>query len=88
MKARLAMTPVVLIFCGCAATMSAQQMADYNGDGMISDAEMKQYNKQATVQERTVQTESIKRQGAVGTVRDTNEVIWTARSILSGIRSF
>ncbi|ESQ16256.1 MAG TPA: hypothetical protein DDY14_00595 [Chromatiaceae bacterium] len=68
--------------------MNAQQAADYNGDGVISDAEFKQFNKQASVQERNVYTESVKRRGAVNTVRDVNETVWSARSILSGIRSF
>lgn len=79
---------LVLVLNGCAATMNAQQAADYNGDGVVSDAEFKQFNKQASVQERNVYTESVKRRGAVNTVRDVNETIWTARSILSGIRSF
>jgi hypothetical protein len=79
---------MVVILTGCAATMSAQQTSDYNGDGVVSDAEFKQYNKQAAVQERNVYTESVKRRGAVNTVRDVNETVWTARSILSGIRSF
>jgi hypothetical protein len=79
---------LALLLTGCAATMSAQQAADYDGDGAISDAEYKQYNKQANVQERNVYTESVKRRGAVNTVHDVNEVVWTARSILSGIRSF
>jgi len=68
--------------------MTAQQAADYNGDGAVSDAEYKQFQKQAAVQERNTYTESVKRRGAVNTVHDANEVIWTARSILSGIRSF
>jgi hypothetical protein len=68
--------------------MNAQQAADYNGDGAISDAEYKQFNKQAGVQERNTYTESVKRRGAVNTVHDVNETVWTVRSILSGIRSF
>lgn len=82
------MLPVAVMLTGCASTMSAQQAADYNGDGLISDAEMKQFNKQASVQERNVYTEDVKRRGAVNTVQDVNETVWTARSILSGIRSF
>jgi len=88
MKFIAVMIPVALLLTGCAATMSAQQASDYNGDGVVSDAEFKQFNKQAAVQERNVYTESVKRRGAVNTVRDVNETVWTARSILSGIRSF
>ena len=88
MRSIVTLIPIVVMFTGCAATMSAQQASDYNGDGMVSDAEYKQFNKQAAVQERNVYTESVKRRGAVNTVRDVNETIWTARSILSGIRSF
>jgi hypothetical protein len=79
---------LTMMLSGCAATMNAQQAADYNGDGAISDAEYKQFNKQAAVQERNTYTESVKRRGAVNTVHDVNEAVWTARSILSGIRSF
>ncbi|AUB81172.1 EF-hand domain-containing protein [Candidatus Thiodictyon syntrophicum] len=88
MKAHFAIVSAALILSGCAATMSAQQAADYNGDGLISDAELKQFNKQASVQERNVQTEAIKRHGAVDTVHSVNDTVWTARSILSGVRSF
>jgi hypothetical protein len=88
MKALFALCPSAILLIGCAATMNAQQAADYNGDGVVSDAEFKQFNKQASVQERNVYTESVKRRGAVYSVRDFNETVWTARSILSGIRSF
>ena len=88
MKLLFASISAAVLASGCASTMSAQQVADYNGDGVISDAEFKQYNKQASVQERNVYTESVKRRGAVNTVSDVNQTVWTARSILSGIRSF
>ena len=32
----------------CASVQSADQLADYNGDGLVSDAEYKQYMKQKT----------------------------------------
>jgi hypothetical protein len=88
MKSSVVLIPMAALLAGCAATMSPQQAADYNGDGVISDAELKQFNKQASVQERNVYTESVKRRGAVNTVHDVNETIWTARSILSAIQSF
>jgi hypothetical protein len=88
MKSVVSLIPAIALVAGCASTMTAQQSADYNGDGVVSDAELKQFNKQAAVQERNVYTESVKRRGAVNTVRDVNETVWTARSILSGIRSF
>jgi hypothetical protein len=88
MKAHTVLVALAFALSGCAATMNAQQTSDYDGDGAVSDAEYKQFNKQAAVQERNVYTESVKRRGAVNTVHDVNEVIWTARSILGGIRSF
>jgi uncharacterized protein YceK len=88
MRYAIALLMMSALIGGCASTMSARQAADYNGDGAISDAEYKQFNKQAAVQERNVYTESVKRRGAVNTVHDVNESVWTVRSILSGIRSF
>jgi hypothetical protein len=88
MKFYSVLFPAALALTGCAATMNAQQASDYDGDGVVSDAEYKQFHKQADVQERNVYTESVKRRGAVNTVHDVNETVWTARSILSGIRSF
>jgi len=88
MRYAIALLMMSALIGGCASTMSARQAADYNGDGAVSDAEYKQFNKQAAVQERNVYTESVKRRGAVNTVHDVNESVWTVRSILSGIRSF
>jgi hypothetical protein len=88
LKTLLPIFSLAVALTGCAASMSSQQAADYNGDGLISDAELKQFNKQAAVQERNVYTESVKRRGAVNTVRDVNETVWSARSILAAIRSF
>jgi hypothetical protein len=86
-KSLLLIAPVAL-FCSCASTQNAQQVADFDGDGYISDAEKKQFDKQASVQERNVYTESTKRRNATNTVRDANQAVWGARSLLEGIRSF
>lgn len=88
MKFMIAQLPLVLALAGCASTMTAQQAADYNGDGVVSDAEYKQFNKQAAVQERNAYTESVKRRNAVNTAHDVNEAVWTTRSILWGFRGF
>lgn len=68
--------------------MPAQQVADYDGDGLISDAEQKQFNKQAQVQERNVYTQGVKRRDVANTVRDANDIVWGSRSIVRGIENF
>lgn len=86
MKALLLSIPA-LAFASCASMQNAS-VADYNGDGLVSDAEAKQYHKQAGVQERNVYTESVKRRNAVNTSRDVRDTLWNARSIQNTIRSF
>ena len=68
MKKFLILLPI-LALSNC-ATMKNASVADYNGDGVISDAESKQYHKQASIQERNVYTESAKRRNAVDTTSD------------------
>lgn len=68
MKKLLIILPF-LALANC-ATMQNASVADYNGDGVISDAESKQYHKQASIQERNVYTEATKRRNAVDTTRD------------------
>ncbi len=72
---------------GCASFQTAQ-VADYNGDGVISDAEHRQYQKQKSVEASNVSVERMKRENAVDTVRDVNDTIWNVHGIRNGIRSF
>lgn len=67
------------------ATFDDGRVADYNHDGVVSDAEYKQYNKQASVQATNVEVETMKRRNAVNTLGDVNESIWTVRSMGRGL---
>ncbi len=86
MKALLLVIPA-LAFASCASTQNAS-VADYNGDGVISNAEAAQYHKQAGVQERNVYTESVKRRNAVNTTRDVRDGLWNINSIKNTIERF
>lgn len=87
MKALLLLSAAALI-SSCASTYNAQQLADYNGDGFVSDAEYKQYQKQKNIEDRAVYSESVKRRNVTNTVRDANQAVWGARSLIRGIESF
>ena len=69
-----------LLLSNCASTQNAS-VADYNGDGVISQAEAAQYHRQKDIEDRNVYTESNKRRNATNTVRDVNDAAWHARSI-------
>lgn len=86
MKAILLAVPA-LAFASCASMQNAS-VADYNGDGVISNAEAAQYHKQAGIQERNVYTESVKRRNAVNTTRDVRDSLWNARAISNTIKNF
>lgn len=79
---------LALLATSCSSTQNAQQVADYDGDGFISDAEYKQFQKQKNVEDRNVYSESVKRRNVSNTVDDINRSVWGTRSILDGIRSF
>lgn len=86
MKKLLLILPVIAL-ASCASTQNAS-VADYNGDGVISDAEAKQYHKQAGVQERNVYTESVKRRNAVNTARDVRQGIGNVLGARNLLRAF
>ena len=86
MKLLLLSLPV-LAFASC-ATMQTAGVADFNGDGLISDAESKQYHKQASIQERNVYTESAKRRNAVNTMGDINEGLFNLHLTRGLLRAF
>ena len=73
--------------CSCASFQTAQ-VADYNRDGLVSDAEYRQYQKQKSVEASNVQVESMKRENAVDTVRDANETLWNVHGIRNAVRAF
>ena len=86
MKALLLALPV-LAFASCASTQTAG-VADFNQDGLISDAESKQYHKQAGIQERNVYTESVKRRNAVNTTRDVRDSLWNVQATRNLLRNW
>jgi hypothetical protein len=72
-------------FSGCASLQTAQ-VADYNGDGVVSDGEYRQYQKQKSVESSNVAVERQKRENARDTVRDVNDVMWNAHGIRNAVR--
>ena len=86
MKTLLLVIPA-LAFASC-ASMQTAGVADFNRDGVISDAESKQYHKQAAVQERNVYTESTKRRNVVNTMGDINEGLYNAHLTRALIRAW
>lgn len=77
----------LLFLASCASTQNAS-VADYNRDGVISNAEYAQYNKRADVQDRNVYTESNKRRNSVNTARDVRDGIGAVRDVRNIIRNF
>ena len=71
---------VASLLTNCASTQSANQVADYNRDGLVSDAEYKQYMKQKNIEDRNVYSESTKRRNVTNTVRDVRYTVGAARS--------
>ena len=74
-------------FSGCASVQTAS-VADYNRDGVISDAEHRQYQKQKSVEASNVTVERMKRENAVDTVRDVNSTLWNVHGIRNAVRAF
>lgn len=81
MKPSLLLAALATTFLASCASFDTGAQADYNGDGVISDAEYKQYGKQHGVVRTGIDTERARREN----VRDT---VWDARSIVDGIRGF
>lgn len=71
---------VASLFTNCASVQSADQVADYNRDGLVSDAEYKQYMKQKNIEDRNVYSESTKRRNVTNSVRDVTDTVGAARS--------
>ena len=86
MKKLLLVLPI-LALASCASFQNSS-IADYNGDGAVSDAELKQFNKQASVQERNVYTESVKRRNAVNTTNDVRQSIGNVLGSRNLLRAF
>lgn len=86
LKQLFAIAPLVLL-ANCASTQNAS-VADYNGDGLISDAERNQYYKQQGVQRENVYTESVKRRNAVNTTRDVRDGLGNVLGARNILRAF
>ena len=71
MKFLLLIIPAMaLVSC---ASMQTATVADYNGDGAISNAEYVQFQKQKDIEDRNVYSESVKRRNVTNTARDATE---------------
>ncbi len=90
MKKQFLILPVIaaLGLSSCASMQSANQVADYNGDGVISNAEYAQFQKQKNIEDRNVYSESVKRTNAVNTVRDVRDAAGAASSTVNIFRNF
>ena len=86
MKALLLTLPAVVLV-SCSSFQNAS-VADYNGDGVISNAEYTQFQKQKDIEDRNVYSESVKRRNVTNTVRDTSDTLFQARRAQSLIKSF
>jgi len=73
MKKLILVLPVVAL-SSCASFTTAQQQADYNGDGFVSAAENAQFQRQKNVEDRAVYSESVKRRNVVNTVGDARQL--------------
>ncbi len=87
MKKLVALIPIAAL-TSCASMSTAQNQADYNGDGFISQAENAQFQRQKNVEDRAVYSESVKRRNVTNTVRDTADTLHNARRIQNLWRGF
>ena len=71
----------------CASTQN-YGVADFNRDGVISNAEYLQYQKQKDIEDRNVYSESVKRRNATNTVRDARDAVGGVRDLRNIIRNF
>jgi hypothetical protein len=76
-----------MLLANCASMQNAS-VADYNGDGLVSDAERNQYYKQQGVQRENVYTESVKRRNAVNTTRDVRQGLGNVLGARNLLRAF
>jgi uncharacterized protein YceK len=83
-KPTLLALAAIVSLSGCASFQSAA-VADYNHDGVVSDAEYRQYQKQKSVEASNVDVERAKRENARDTVRDVNDTIWNLHGITHGV---
>ena len=73
MKMKLKTLSILATTCGAlalsnCASLQGPEVADYNGDGVISDAEARQYQKVAQVQGTNIAVEGAKRENAIRTI--------------------
>lgn len=87
---KLILIPIITAaaFTSCASFQNANQAADYNHDGYVSDAESYQFHKQKNVENANVNSERMKRENAVDTVHDLNYGVQSLHGIRNGLRAF
>ncbi len=81
----LGIISVLLTSC---ASFQGPGVADYNRDGVITDAEYNAYYTNKSIENLNVNTERNKRMNAAGVFRDTRNTLWDAHSIRHAIRSW
>lgn len=70
------------------ASFEGSEVADLNGDGVISNAEHNAYYNKKSVENMNVDTERNKRDNAVDVVRDTRNTLWNAQSIKNTLQNW
>jgi hypothetical protein len=75
------------VFSSC-ASMQGAEVADYNRDGVISDAESRQYQKQANVQQTNVVTERMKMEHGTESLRNVRDGVGAASDTVNTLRNF
>lgn len=86
-------TPIIIfrlaaaLLSSCSSFQTAQ-VADYNRDGLVSDAEYRQYSKQKSVEASNVQVERMKRENAADTVNDVRGTLDNIHGIRNAFRAF
>ena len=86
--ALLAAVGSLALLSSCASFQNAQAVSDYDGDGIISDAEYKQFHMQKNVEDRNVYSERAKRANVRDTFRDVRDITGNARSIKNILNNF
>lgn len=88
MKKLLLLVIPVASLSSCSSFSNAQQLADYDRDGVVSAAENAQFQRQKNVEDRAVYSESTKRRNVTNTVRDAADTVQGARRLQNLIKGF
>lgn len=84
----LVATSIYTVLLSSCASFQGPGVADFNRDGVISDAEYNAYYANKSIENMNVNTERNKRMNAAGTIRDTRNTLWDVRSIRNTIRNW